>query len=356
MSFLSNRNCIRRLLGLAALLAGLQAHAATLDLGCYQTADGAITVACAGDSVDPYFAARALLSARQAGLDIDAPARAWIAWLLPRQHVDGTFPRFCRIQDEWQPCARADADDASLALWIELLYAVSSCRDMPLAWRASAARANAKLQQLFDRNSGLYHVADDLPVGLLMDNVEIYAALRNVARHQRCMHGKAAAQRTLTGAVKLRVAIVRAFRPPGRTDFAVSTQPQSSTDFYPAAVAQIYPILFRMTPVSQRRKNFDAWMQAHGAQWLAQQHDHFPWGLVALAAAQVGDAASAACWRKNAVELRYGAHWNVLEEAAFQALPQDGAPSDACPQIFDGSGQPSPTSPDIQPQEDSSHE
>lgn len=324
---------IRRLLGVAAFLSGLQAQAATFDPGCYQGPDGAITVSCSGNFVDPYFAARALLSARQAGLDITAPAQSWIAWLLPRQRADGTFPRFCRKEGEWEPCARADADDALMALWVELLYVMAPCTGMPPEWQRSAKLANTKLKALFDRKTGLYHIASDLPVSLLMDNVEIYATLREISRRQVCMHNKPAAQRSQRAAAKLRVAIMRTFRQPGQAEFDISTQQHTSKEFYPAAVAQIYPILFRMGSDPKRRQKFDVWMQAHGGQWLAQQHDHFPWGLVALTSADVGDTASAGCWRMNVEAFRHGPRWNVLEEAAFQSLSQVPLPIGVCPQV-----------------------
>ena len=350
MLHLSALKSARWLFGLAALLGCLHVRAAAFDPGCYQAPDGAITVACLGDFADPYFAARALLSARQAGLDIDEPARAWIAWLMPRQRADGTFPRFCRQEGEWQACAQADADDALMALWIELLYVTAPCTGMPPEWQVSANRAQAKLQQLFDQKTGVYHIAADLPVSLLMDNVEIYAAQRQISRRQACMHNKRAAQRTLDAAVKLQRAIVRTFRRSAQSGFDVSTQSQTSTEFYPAAVAQLYPVLLHMVPPQQRRTQFDAWMLAHREQWLSQRHDHFPWGLVALVAADVGDTASAGCWQKNAEVLRHGARWNVLEEAAFQALAQTPLPTGVCPRIPLSSDQQPETPPEAETQ------
>ena len=113
---------MKRALPLLALLLGLSAQGApasplALNLNLYQDRHGALAVVAGGERVDPDFAVRALLSARQAGPGIETPARAWIAWRLPRQQANGGFARYCRTAGAcWKPCARADADAALEAL------------------------------------------------------------------------------------------------------------------------------------------------------------------------------------------------------------------------------------------------
>lgn len=308
-----------------AVLCAAQAQAASLDLGGYQAPDGAISVAYRGDLVDPYFAIRALLTARQAGIDTEGAARAWIAWLLPRQLDNGTFARYCRrAQQPWKQCLDADADDALLAIWSELLYLTAPRAGLPPAWARSAALARRHLERLRDGERGIYLISAHNRVGLFMDNVEIHAALTAIGRRQQQMGAAAAARRTLAAAAQLQGAIARVFRPSGQGPFRVSTQAAEAPRFYPETVAQIYPVLYPLPGGTPPREAWRGWMQEHGAIWLGQQGDAYPWGLVAMAARAAGDAATAACWKSKAAHLRYGPRWNVLEEAVFQSIVADG--------------------------------
>jgi hypothetical protein len=306
----------------ALLLAGpaTALASATLQLAGYQDAQGAITVAHQGDFVDPYFATRALITARQSGLDISASAQAWIAWLLPRQQADGLFPRFCRQVELWQPCQNADADDALLASWRQLLYLAAPCSGMPPAWQRSAGLAQDALQRLRDPATGIYLISAQNPVGLFMDNAEIYAAQQSVARRQRCMGQLQPARRTQASARALAAAIASVFHPQPHGPWRVSTQPAVSARFYPEHVAQMIPVLFGLPDTLPPRQAMQQWLQAYGEQWLAGESDPYPWGVVAVAAQAVGEHQSAQRWLAQAAPLRHGARWNVLEEAAFQSL------------------------------------
>jgi hypothetical protein len=302
------------------LLAGPAQAATPLQLTGYQDAQGAITVAHQGDFVDPYFATRALLTARQSGLDITAAAGAWIAWLLPRQQADGLFPRFCRQDGAWQACQRADADDALLAGWRELLYLSAPCSGMAPAWQHSAKLAGDALQQLQDPVRGIYLISAQNQVGLFMDNVEIYAAQRAISGRQRCMGQAPAARRTQAAAQALAGAIGHAFRPQRHGPWRVSTQDAVPARFYPERVAQLIPVLFGLPDDLPPRLALRQWLQAHGEEWLAAANDPYPWGVLAVAAQGVGDHRTAQRWLARAAPLRHGQRWNVLEEAAFQSL------------------------------------
>src|SRR5581483_4206184 len=119
----------------------------------------ALTVHAGGDFVDPYFATKALIAAEEAGLNVDGPARRWIAWLLPRQRPDGRFERYCRADGAWRSCADADADDALSALWMELLNRMTPHGETVTAWVESAQRADAHLNLLRNSKTGLYQVS-----------------------------------------------------------------------------------------------------------------------------------------------------------------------------------------------------
>ena len=212
--------------------------------------------------MDPYFALKALLTAQDAGLDIRGPALAWIKWLLPRQLPDGRFQRYCLDAGEtWQACKAADADDALLALWLQLLYRMVP-GDMPPAWIASAAKAEAQLARLYDQKLGIYAVSRRTPVGLVFWDKK---------------HGR----------------------------FRVSTQWHWRHDFYPDAVAQTYPWLLALPTPNDRQGAWTDWKRRHGEEWIERRRDPHPWGLVALTAKELGDDDTAACWMAKSTPFRY---------------------------------------------------
>ena len=96
---------------------------------------------------------------------------------------------------------------------------------------------------------------------------------------------------------------------------------QTRPAFYPDRVAQVYPWLAGVRgPGQDPRQAWEKWKQAFGAGWIERRYDTHPWGLVALAAAKLGDTASAACWTSHSDSLRGSNSWNVLEEAVWQSL------------------------------------
>ena len=139
---------------------------------------------------------------------------------------------------------RADADDAMLALWMHLLYAMAPADRLPAEWVATVIAAESYLDTLRDPSSGVYHISRAQPTALFMDNVEIYAALRQSAaawRRYGTTHRRA--ERLAASADTLALAIDRTFRMGGRSEYMVSTQTRSTPAFYPDAVAQTYPWL-----------------------------------------------------------------------------------------------------------------
>jgi hypothetical protein len=311
------------------------AHAAVFTAGDYQGNDGAITVQARGDRVDPYFATRALLTARSLGLDVSEAADAWIQWLLPHQQRDGGFARYCRTgSGSWRTCARADADDAMAALWLELLYVEARTNELPSQWRRSADLSESHLDALFDSRRHVYRVFGEREFALLMDNVEIFGALTAIAERQRAFGRADLARQTTTRAQRLARAIDIEFWDPQRREYRVSTEPGKERGFYPKIVAQIYPSLFGMsTPLGDPRAGYAAWMRTHRDLWLSLRADEYPWGLVAVAAYRMNDIKAASCWLARAASLRHGERWNVLEEAVYQGLSSAIArplPGDNC--------------------------
>jgi hypothetical protein len=317
-------------LALFALLCfGPQSICATaFDPATLQSPDGAITLNSGGDYVEPYFATKALIVAQDGGLDVHEAAQAWIRWALPRQRSGGLFHRFCRASDHsnatnssdaWRDCAAADADDSMLALWMQLLYRMAPTTGMSPEWQRSVTLAARQLAKLRNPRLGVYHISERNHVALLMDNIEVYAALRDVAQAQLRLHDPTAAA-TDARAEQLDAAIQRVFWDRHAQRFRPSMQ-KTRPAFYPDSVAQVYPWLANVSgPGQDPRLAWERWKQMFGAGWIERRYDTHPWGLVALAAEKLGDTASAACWTSQSDSLRGSTSWNVLEEAVWQSL------------------------------------
>ena len=293
-------------------------------VGTYQQSDGAITVRANGDSVDPYFASRALTLADESGLDVRATAMPWIRWTIEKQLPDGRLQRYCRSSSEnWSACQTADADDAGLAVWLELLFRMAPDTGLPSAWQASATRAGNFLETLHDPGSGLYFVSPDLHACLLMDNVEIYHSLRVIATANRRFGRPAQARYHELKARQLARAIVAKLWVPRTQEFRASTQISATKAFYPDGVAQVYPWLFEMpTPAGDPKTAFRRWLRPYRNLWLRRQADQFPWGIVALLAYRMADCATVSRWMASVGPLQGSAYWTVLDETLFQLFEQ----------------------------------
>ena len=296
------------------------ARAAELVMADYQRPDGAITTYFNGDSIDPYFASKALLAAQDAGMTTRTAAIRWIGWLLPRQHADGRFDRYCVKGQRFVSCQEADADDALMAVWMELLVRAAPPKGMPPAWQASFDKASRHLDTLRAPASGVYLISAKLPVALLMDNVEVSSAFKAVGDYHRRRGDAAGAAGWMRKAEQLDKDILRVFWRPN-LGYLVSTQPRTESEFYPDAVAQIFPILADIRPASRpHAAAYALWMKENRMVWLQMSEADFPWGLVALVADKMGDKEAIACWRMRSIQFRHGKHWNVLEEALYLAF------------------------------------
>lgn len=303
------------------VLSLLASHAAALDLKDYQQADGAITVYPRGDYVDPYFAIKALWAARQLGDTAPAETLAWIRWLLPRQLADGRFLRYCRTAYGWRSCASADADDALLAMWIELLQQAAPDGQTPPDWVESQLRAARLLERLRDPATGVYRVSQRNRSALLMDNSEIYSALDATGKSLLARGNPDAAEYCLKRAESLRAAMERVF-PTDEAGILHWSYPYSADPFplfYPYQVAHLFPLLHDMAPLPGML-SWPEWLNRYGEEWISLRSDNYPWGLVALLAYRYGSNDVVARWLSNATFLRGASRGNVLEESVWQSL------------------------------------
>lgn len=318
----------------------LSAHSGEeLLLQNYRLPDGALVLQTHGDYVEPYFATKALLVAQDAGLNVNEAARAWIEWAMARQRKDGSFDRYCRKRGEdWKRCGPADADDAMLALWLQLLYRCAPDTGIPASWRYSIFRARSELTKLRDGHAKVYWVSNRNHVALLMDNVEIYSAFKDIAAAENRFGDQRAADATSREAETLAAGIRNVFWDQRNHWFRPSIQ-KNKPAFYPDVVAQIYPWLANLPASEDQREAWENWKKRFASAWLETKYDPHPWGLVALAAAKEGDEASAICWLDHSQSLRYSPRWNVLEEAVYQGLErslgsQQLADATACSRVL----------------------
>jgi hypothetical protein len=257
--------------------------------------------------------------------------------MLGKQLPDGRFQRYTLHEErdvgrsgEIAGYAPADADDALLAVWIELLSELAapceghSAAALPPAWTRSLELATQALSGLVDSDTGVYHISAEQKVGLLMDNVEVFSAWRSVADfYGGCGEGG----RSLTAqrrAEALARSIDATFWQRAERRYSASTQARESLQFYPDGVAQLYPLL---GDLPNRRtfgsSDFGAWLRAHSGDWRVAAQQDFPWGLMAVAAHRAGAQDVAACWLRDVDESRARYRWNVLEEAAYQSLRRE---------------------------------
>jgi hypothetical protein len=286
----------------------------------YGSPDGALLLQTNGDYVEPYFATKALIIAQDAGLDVRQAANAWIQWGLAHQRSDGRFDRYCRKPgQEWKRCGPADADDAMLALWLQLLYRVAPDTGIPAEWQESVSKAMSRLAKLRNNHLAVYCVSEQNHVPLFMDNVEIYSALKDIAAAQSRFGDEAGARVTRDEAENLAAGIYKVFWDERDGWFRPSIQ-KNKPAFYPDVVAQVYPWLGNLPMAGDPRAAWQNWKSKFASAWLEAKYDPHPWGLIALAAAKEGDETSAVCWLAHSQSLRYSTRWNVLEEAVYQGL------------------------------------
>jgi hypothetical protein len=318
----------------------LAAQTKKFDPSCCAVAGGALVLNGSAADVEPYFATKALLVAQSGGLDVKATALAWINWLLPRQQSDGRFDRYCRKDNSaWKSCNAADADDSMLALWLELLYRNAPDAGLPAAWKHSADLSRQYLGTLRNSRLGVYHVSHRNHAALFMDNVEVYSALAQVARNERRFGDAAAADADERSAQDLAKSIDSVFWDEHQQRFLPANE-KSRPAFYPDVVAQTYPWLAGMpTPEGSVQQAWARWRRFFAPMWLDNRYDPHAWGLVAVAALDVGDLHTAGCWLDRAATHRGDHEWNILEEAAFQvvdaAVPQSERAGD-CTSLVNG--------------------
>ena len=290
----------------------------------YLRSDGAIMTLTSGHLVDPYFPTKALIMAQDAGMNNTKLATAWIKWMLARQNENGLFSRYCFKEGEqiYDVCANADADDAMLAMWIELLYRMAPRTGLPKAWQESAEKAQYQLDTLYNPQATVFFISSTMPVGLLMDNIEIYAAFKRIEREAIRLGDSKLALAYRGKAEHLKIGIITTFWDDKNKRYIASTQSRSENSFYPDTVVQLIPMFhgFTIAKTASQDHFYKDWMKQHRNEWFALIGNDYPWGMLAVLADKRGDFKTASCWLQQTTPYRHTNVWNILDETAFQIV------------------------------------
>lgn len=284
-------------------------------LAAFATGDGAYYSTLGGQVVDPYFINKGFIIALQADAPLQTELQQWLAWLLPRQRKDGGFDRFCPTADKaWRNCMGADADDSMAATTIEMLHYATQKQWLASGQQAAALQAVARSEQLLARlrnpKSQLYKALLDTELYYLMDNIEVYEALRATEGAQAGPRSK-----------QLAAAIRRQFRDGSAWKPALPEYDRPR--FYPHTLASAYLWQTGVISAAESDRATAQWLAQHGSAWLSRSEDHYAWGLVAWKMRQTAPI-QAACWRASLRPFQPSVGWTVLDAMIDQSLAHTG--------------------------------
>lgn len=270
--------------------------------------------------VNPYFADFAALSLLNQADQYAVKVRRYMDWHFSRLNTAATDP--CGVDgtifdyratvnsgvvtaEEWLTATPTyDSTDSYAATFLMVVEKyVAKTGDAAYAVKNAAHIWRVVNALLSTMDNGLTTGRPDSDVKMLMDNCEVYAGLLAAARLYDAVLVPAGAA-TAAQADRLRTAAADVaahvesdlwtgtyYRNDLRAD-GTSYYPFSWTQYYPSAVAQLFPILHGLLDRdSQRAKDLYAQF-CHRYDWEKLQHpDDYAWGSNAYAAAVMGDDA-----------------------------------------------------------------
>lgn len=300
-------------LGIAMGAAGIVRAAEPPALSDFATGDGAYYTTLGSPVADPYFINKSFIIAMQAAAPLQTEFVQWLKWLLPKQRKDGGFDRFCLEADKtWHSCMAADADDSTAATTIQMLNMALQRAWIPADQQPAANQAIAASQRLLaslrNPQTQLYRVFPHTDLYYLMDNVEVYEALRSDARATWQANQLAAAirQQFWTG---------RQWKP--------AIPEYAQVQFYPHTLASAYLWNTGILPVKESDSATVQWLAQHRDTWLARSGDHYAWGLVAWNMRHTAPI-QAACWRASLRPFQEKIGWTVLDAMVDLSLAHLG--------------------------------
>lgn len=301
-----------------------QAVTPALDLSDYQEKSGLIGTFKGGTVADPYFGLYALELAHRAGLNARKAESAFVKWGLANQQADGRFGRYCRTENVWAYCGRADSDDATLSRWLVSLTRAAEGKPFPPEWQSSFEKAKTALFTLKMKN-GVFSVFSPSVQGyagyaLYKDNIEVLNAFETLSRLFKERQDSNHANFFENEASSLRKAIGVRFgkNPMNLKELALGAR-YDHVRFYPHQVAAPFASLEGYFSMSQA--DWSQWLEQSKKAWDENGAKDFPWGILALSAHQSGLPGVACDWLEQYKPNRSSnVRWNVLEEVSAQII------------------------------------
>lgn len=285
-------------------------------LKSFSVGDGSFTHLLNGDFIDPYFVNKAFSILLKHAPNKNAPefaaASTWLNWLLPKQRADGSFDRYCKTEQAWKACQRADADDSTVATTLELLSLVGWGSAQHPKAALVASRAVDLLWKL-KAPSGIFQAHLDSPNAYLMDNCEVYAGLQ--AASGSALFSDVQRKQLAAQAKGLSEKITAYFYSDTRKQWRPALPVLEVEMFYPHIIAPTYRWHTGLVTAKALSNDATAWLALHRSDWLTRKRDAFSWGAVALGLYEAGQLNAVKCWRESAAAAKAQGGWTLIDAA-----------------------------------------
>lgn len=258
-----------------------------------QRSTGAIAMTPGQGGVNPYFAnlaARALLT-RPGHLEA---VQRYMDWYLAHLNPDGTMDDYVVRDGRESATGDADSTDSYAATFLTLVAAWTEAGG-DAAWlhknRPGLEAVAGAIGAVTD-DDGLTWAKPGYGHKLLMDNCEVYRGWADWSRLLQNQGDQLGAVAARSRAGRVLAALPRFRQPGGVWGWAIDRKGRliqsDAAEFYPDAVAQVFPLIWGLTDDPGGYAALDANQPA----WRSLQVGDFPWLLPAYAAARAGDAAA----------------------------------------------------------------
>ncbi len=295
-----------------------------------QLPSGAILLSSQRESIQPYFDHLAVWAVLKTRPQETPFAKKWLDWVFANLNrpgssgVPGTVYDFMVDHEHEMNLYTCDSFDAYNGTFLMLLgeywkithdraYFQSKLPDIKLILHATLQSKN---------EHGLTNARPDAQIAYLMDNVEVWRGLTDIALVFADLGQNELAHSTRNNAQELQKTIEKYLWSPQLQSYLPyeSELNPNPTEFYPFGTALIWPILFELPEAQARKVSLWNHFQAHWlSRWKKGDSDFFAWSLLAYTAAKSGDRNLAQEWELHATDMIQQRNWpwHVGESAGY---------------------------------------
>jgi hypothetical protein len=280
-----------------------------------QLPDGAIRDS--STHISPYFANRAAIGMVLAG-GHTAAVQSWMSWYLAHLNLtdmwgtSGTIYDYSvNAQGTESSLNQADSTDAYAATFLSLANAFYNSGDPTAQAYVISVRpqldAVASVILSGQQSDGLTWARPDYHIKYLMDNVEVYAGLRDYASLLSRAFGDDANSRAVSSrAAQVASGLESEMWNAGGNQYynyvgeAGFKSPTDWTNYYSSA-SELFPVLYGLiSPSSARAQSLYAQFNSAFSAWAQlEKPDKYPWALVSTVAALMSDTGRASAYVAN---------------------------------------------------------